>query len=84
MPALKTGTVCAFITFLVDGNTRRAVDDLPLEDYKAAYHLLLLQAAHFFCVISSSPLCHCAGQYRRQAIKTKAVWTPQLIRYILP
>lgn len=35
--------------FLVEGRTRRAADDLPLGDYKAAYHLMMLQMAHFYC-----------------------------------
>ncbi len=49
MPAAsKMGIVCAVNMFLVVGNTRRAADDLPLGEYKAAYHLL--QVAHFYCV----------------------------------
>ena len=55
MPATsKLGNVCAFSMFLVEGNTRRATpegsDDLPLGDCKAAYHLLMLQVAHSYCI----------------------------------
>ena len=51
MPAAsKMGIVCAVNMFLVVGNTRRAADDLPLGEYKAAYHLLMLQVVHFYCV----------------------------------
>ena len=49
MPVLIMGIVCASNTFLVDGNTRRAADDLPLGGYKAAYHLLMLRGTFLLC-----------------------------------
>ncbi len=50
MPAAsKMGNICVFNMFIVVGNTRRAADDLPLGECKAAYHLLMLRMAQLYC-----------------------------------